>query len=107
VIPRGALFLLPYFLSFALSLGIALYVRKYRGNETARYFAYKVLAESLIIAAFLLETVSGSLAEKILWDDAQYVLDLALPGLGYLFVLCLGRPQVRRNVGHLLILIPP
>ena len=30
-----------------------------------------------------------------------------MPGLGYLFVLCLGRPQVRRNVGHLLILIPP
>ena len=85
-------FLLPYLLGLALSLGIAVYVRKYRSVESARFFFYKVAAESLIIAGFILETVSRTLEMKILWDNLQLVLDLALPGLGYLFVMSIVKP---------------
>ncbi len=80
MIAREIYFLLPYLLGLAVSLGIAGYVRKYRGVESARFFFYKVVAESLIIAGFIMEMVSLRLETKILWDNVQFVLDLALPG---------------------------
>jgi PAS domain S-box-containing protein len=104
---KGALFLLPYLLSLALGLTIVGYVRKYRGIEAARSFSYKVIAESLIIAGFLLETLSPSLIEKVLWDDVQYVLDLALPGLTYLFVLSITQREVRSPAAPFLVLVAP
>jgi PAS domain-containing protein len=106
MISRDILFLLPYLAGCALSLGIAGYVRKYRQVEAARYFSYKALVESIIIAGFILEAVSRTLEEKILWDNVQYVLDLALPGLGYLFVLAIVKRDIRARAGLLVVAVP-
>jgi len=106
MIAREIYFLLPYLLGLALSLGIAVYVRKYRSVESARFFFYKVAAESLIIAGFILETVSRTLEIKILWDNIQLVLDLALPGLGYLFVMSIVKRRIRARAVLLVVVVP-
>ncbi len=102
-----AVFLLPYLISLGLCLVVAGYVRKYRAVEAARFFTWKALVESLIIIGFLFETLSQTLAEKIVWDDLQYVLDMALPGIQYLFVVSLVRHRMRLSPVHLLLLAAP
>ena len=104
---QQVLFLAPYIAAFGLCLAVAGYVRKYRAVEAARFFSWKALVESLLILGFLFETVSLTLAEKVVWDDIQYVLDMMLPGLQYLFLVSLVRRRMRLSPVHLLLLAAP
>jgi PAS domain S-box-containing protein len=107
VTPAQGLFLLPYIACSAVCLAIAGYVHKYRLVEASRFFSYKALTEALIVAAFVLETASLSLPEKVIWDDVQFVLDLALPAVQYFFVLAVARRAPRFSPSHLLLAAPP
>ena len=77
------LYLLPYVISLALSLGITVYVWEHRRVQGANAYAILTTAQTLIIIGFVLELTSPSLHWKIIWDKVQWVFDaiasLAIP----------------------------
>jgi putative nucleotidyltransferase with HDIG domain len=67
------LFLLPYLISFAITLGVFLYTLKYRHTRGASAYLWYVGAQTLWTAGFLFETLSPTLAGKIFWDKIQWI----------------------------------
>jgi len=77
------LYLIPYFLSLALSIGVLVYTWTRRSAQGAVAFAWYVLGQVLWIAGFIFELISADLAGKIFWDAFQwfagFLVVVALP----------------------------
>ena len=81
---RGEItYLIPYFASLALSVGVFFYALSRRHAQGARMFAWYVLGQALWITGFIFGLVSEDVAAKIFWDDLQWIasisVTLALP----------------------------
>jgi PAS domain S-box-containing protein len=66
-------YLLPYTLSFFISLSVAIYAWQRRSVPGARPFALAAASQSIWTLGYILELNSDTLAAKIFWDDMQYI----------------------------------
>jgi PAS domain S-box-containing protein len=77
------LYLIPYFVSLALSIGVLVYTWSRRTAQGAIAFAWYVLGQVLWIAGFIFELVSADIGGKVFWDEFQwfagFVVVVALP----------------------------
>ena len=78
------LYLLPYLLSLALSLGIFTYTWQHRSVRGARLYSWFVAGQTLTILGFILELISPDLEIKLLWDKFQWLTDTFLVILPFL-----------------------
>ena len=67
------LYLLPYLISLALSLGIFVFTWRHRAVRGARTYAWFAAGQTLTIFGFLIELISPQLESKILWDKFQWL----------------------------------
>jgi PAS domain S-box-containing protein len=72
------LYIIPYLLSFALSLGVFLYSWQHRRVRGAGAYTWFVGGQTLAIFAFILELVSMDVETKIFWDKLQWFADINL-----------------------------
>jgi len=72
------LYLLPYILSLALSLGVLYYTWNRRSAKGVTAFAWFVAGQTLWIFGFIVELVTPSLFGKIFWDSFQWLAGLLL-----------------------------
>ena len=73
-----ALYLLPYFASLALSLGVLYYTWTKRSAKGASAFTWYVAGQTLWIFGFILELISPDLFDKIFWDGLQWLASLLI-----------------------------
>ena len=94
----GSVFLrlVPFALSLAISLGVAIYCWRRRREVGAAAYALVAASQASWTLGYILELTSPTLNAKILWDDFQY-LGLAGWVIGIIaFTLTFtGRPPVR------------
>jgi putative nucleotidyltransferase with HDIG domain/PAS domain S-box-containing protein len=78
-----AIFLIPYFASLAISIGVLIYTWRRRNVQGAFIFAWFVLGQVLWITGFILELLSTDINTKIFWDGfqwfASFFLVIAIP----------------------------
>ena len=70
---QNLIFLFPYLVSLAISLGIGVYTWRRRNVTGATAFAVVALAQASWTLGFILELISPSIEVKVFWDDAQFV----------------------------------
>lgn len=80
------LYLVPYLVSAAISLGVAFYSWRRRATTGATAFAVYALAEGIATVGFVLELASPTLAAKMLWDDLQWPSFFIFPVAALIFV---------------------
>jgi PAS domain S-box-containing protein len=68
-----ALYLVPYFASFLITLTILLFVWKKNKSAGAFAFGWYVLGQFLWAAGFIFELMSPRLADKVFWDGFQWL----------------------------------
>ena len=77
------LYLLPYFVSLAISISVLAYTWSRRNAQGALAFAWYGLGQVLWIAGFILELLSGDINNKIFWDGfqwfASFLIVISLP----------------------------
>ncbi len=73
-----ALYLLPYFASLALSLGVLYYTWTKRSAKGASAFTWYVAGQTIWIFGFILELISPNLFDKIFWDGLQWLASLLI-----------------------------
>ena len=89
-------YLLPYFVSLLISIGICVYAWDHRHVPGAKHFAIVALAQTLWILGFIFELLSPTLDGKIFWDNFQYLgVCLWLPAL-FAFTLQYTGRQLKR-----------
>ena len=69
----AALYLIPYFLSCAISLGVGLNAWRHREESAAAPFAWIALFQAGTTAGYIFELLSPSLNSKIFWDNLQFI----------------------------------
>ena len=67
-----SLFLLPYLISLAISLGVLGYTWRFRNVRGAKAYAWYVAGQSFWIFGYILELVNPGLDGKIFWDRFQW-----------------------------------
>ena len=72
------LFLLPYYLSLAISLGVLYHAWRNRHMRGASAYAWYVAGQTLWIVGYILELVHSALDGKIFWDQTQWVAGLII-----------------------------
>lgn len=70
------LFLLPYNLAAAISLGVLIYTWQHRHIRGAGSYVWYVAGQTLWIVGYIFELTSPELDEKIFWDQFQWVTGL-------------------------------
>ncbi|HNB53400.1 MAG TPA: histidine kinase N-terminal 7TM domain-containing protein [Anaerolineales bacterium] len=80
-------YLLPYFISLMISLGIAVYAWRRREVESAAVFAILCLSEAFWTFGYIYELTSHTLAGKIFWDNWQFVAMFFATGSWFYFAL--------------------
>jgi PAS domain S-box-containing protein len=77
------IYLIPYLISLALTIGVLVYTLTRRSAPGASAFAWYVFGQVLWITGFILELISADLASKIFWDGFQwlagFIVVIALP----------------------------
>lgn len=77
-------YLVPYFLSLGISLGILIYSWRHRKVKGAVAYTWFMAGQFLSVAAFVLEILSPALEIKILWDKFQWFTNGMLIILAFL-----------------------
>ena len=96
--------LLPYLLSLAITLSLAVFTFRRRSVLGARSFFILILTELLETVGFILELVAPTLNGKMFWDNFQWYTTLLLGvAMLYFSLEYIGRskPVVRRWIGLL------
>jgi len=105
----GSVFLrlVPFAVSLAISLGVAIYCWRHRREVGAAAYALVAASQASWTLGYILELTSPTLNAKILWDDFQY-LGLAGWVIGIIaFTLTFtGRPPVRSWLTAALVGLP-
>lgn len=89
------LYLLPYLISFLISLSVALYAWQRRSVPGARPFALVAASQAAWTFGYLFELNSETLAGKIFWDDIQYIAAFLWPLAFLAFALAYTRRPFR------------
>lgn len=69
----AALYLIPYFLSCAISLGVGLNAWRRREENAAAPFAWIALSQGATTFGYIFELLSPTIRGKIFWDNLQFV----------------------------------
>jgi putative nucleotidyltransferase with HDIG domain/PAS domain S-box-containing protein len=77
------LYLVPYIISLALSLGVFIYTWQHRHVRGAGAYAWFVAGQTLSVFAFIMELISLDLDTKILWDKFQWVTETSIIVVAY------------------------
>jgi len=108
-IPRGIIGIIPYAVSAALTLGIAItaVISAWHRKEVRRFVGI-VATETAWVVVFILELVSGDVAAKLFWDSLQYPLVLAMNAGMILFAYAYVDPSNKGPSPHVraLLLVP-
>jgi PAS domain S-box-containing protein len=67
------LYLLPYIISFGISLGVGLYAWRRKAVKGALGYAWVALSQASSTLGFIFELVSPTIEGKIFWDDFQWL----------------------------------
>ena len=67
------LYLLPYFASLAISLGVLVYAWERRQAKGASAYLWYVAGQAFWVLGFILELLSQSRQDKIFWDGMQWI----------------------------------
>lgn len=70
---KEAVYLTPYFLSLAISLGIFFYSWSKKSAQGALSFAIYTLGQSIWVSGFILGLASKEFGSKLFWDDVQWL----------------------------------
>ncbi|MGD8623514.1 MAG: histidine kinase N-terminal 7TM domain-containing protein [Anaerolineae bacterium] len=70
---QAVTYLLPYFLSIAISAAVGIYALRRRAVPGAIPFAWTALLQALTTVGFVFELISPGLQAKIFWDNWQFV----------------------------------
>lgn len=77
------IYLIPYFASLALSVGVLFYAWNRRKAQGATAFSWYMLGQVVWIAGFILGLINEDITIKLFWDDFQWlgtiIIILALP----------------------------
>ncbi len=73
------LYVIPYLISFALSVGVGIYAWRRRHVVAARTFAAYTFAEASMTLFYIVELFSVGVQAKIFWDDLQFIGMLFAP----------------------------
>ncbi|MBE0670928.1 MAG: HD domain-containing protein [Anaerolineales bacterium] len=73
-----ALYLIPYFVSLAITTGVLVFAWQRRRSPGALAFSWYAFGQSLWIVGFIFELLSKGLANKIFWDGLQWFATLFL-----------------------------
>jgi PAS domain S-box-containing protein len=68
-------YLVPYFLSLGISLGILIHAWQHRKVNGARFYTWFMASQFLSVTGFILEILSPQLETKLLWDKFQWFTD--------------------------------
>ena len=96
--------LLPYLLSLAITLSLAVFTFRRRTVLGARAFSIVIFVEILETVGFILELVDPTLNGKMFWDNAQWFSTFLFPVASlYFIIVYIGRlrPGVLRWIGLL------
>ena len=79
IMTRSELFyLLPYFISLALSLGILYYTWERRTAKGVTAFTWYIAGQTLWTFGFIVELLTPDVAGKMFWDGFQWLAGLIL-----------------------------
>jgi PAS domain S-box-containing protein len=70
---KELIYLIPYFASLALSLGVLFYAWTRRSAKGATAFAWYSTGQTIWVLGFIAELVTRNLEGKIFWDSVQWV----------------------------------
>src|SRR5688572_17023400 len=91
------LYLVPYLVSLALSLGVFIYSWQHRHVRGAGAYTWFVAGQTLSIFAFIMELTSPNLGTKILWDKFQWVSEVSVVVIAYfIFAFEFTETKIRR-----------
>src|SRR5690348_9207635 len=91
------LYLVPYLISFAISLGVFFYSWQRRHVRSAAAYTWFAGGQMLSIFGFLMELVSMDLETKILWDKFQWITEITVIVLAFLiFAVQFTEVEIRR-----------
>jgi len=99
--------LLPYLLSLAITLGLAVFTFHRRSVLGARAFSIVIFVEMLETVGFILELVDPSLNGKMFWDNFQWFTTFLFPVASLYFIMVyIGRfrPAILRWLGLLAVI---
>jgi putative nucleotidyltransferase with HDIG domain/PAS domain S-box-containing protein len=71
-----AFYLIPYFASLGISVGVLVYTWYHRDAKGVTAYSFYVAAQSLWIFGFIFELVSPTLSGKIFWDGFEWLAGL-------------------------------
>lgn len=84
---ENAVYLIPYFISLGISLGVAVYALRHRAVAGATSYAVVALSQAIIILGYIFELVNTTLAGKIFWDSFQWFGTVTMPVAFFAFAL--------------------
>lgn len=100
-------YLLPYVISFFISLSVAVYAWQRRGIPGARSFALVVGSQAAWTFGYIFELNSDTLEGKLFWDNMQFVASFVWPLVFLRFALIYtGRSFKRPYLAWLLLSAP-
>src|SRR5688572_16104628 len=100
------LYLVPYLVSLALSLGVFIYSWQHRHVRGAGAYTWFVAGQTLSIFAFIMELTNPNLGPKILWDKFQWVTETSVIVIAFLiFAIQFTETRIQRPVIFWVILL--
>jgi PAS domain S-box-containing protein len=70
---QAVLYLIPYFISCAISASIGLYAWRHRAVPGAAPYAWVALSQAAWTLGYIFELLNVSIDAKIFWDDVQFI----------------------------------
>lgn len=92
---NAIIYLLPFFISMLISLGVAFYSWRCRAVIGASIFAYFVGAEILFILGYVLELLSNSIESKVFWSNFRSFMATLSPLILLQFSLTITRRKLK------------
>jgi PAS domain S-box-containing protein len=93
---QAGLYLVPYALSLALCLGVAIFAWRRKVVIGARTYAMVALGQVIWFSGFILELLNPTLGGKLFWDHMQWPGVLLVPAAWFVFSL----EQIGRDLRH-------
>jgi membrane protein CcdC involved in cytochrome C biogenesis len=90
------IYLIPYLLSLALSLGILIYAWRRQTVAGARPFAWLASTQAVWTFGFILELITPTLSGKLFWDAFQWVGGIVMPLIFPAFTIEYANFQIKR-----------
>ncbi len=79
-------YLIPYFVSAFISLGVAYYAWQRRHVAGSKPFVIMVLSQAVWTCGYICELINTTLQGKVFWDDVQFVASAIWPLMFFAFV---------------------